>query len=333
MISVIMPVFNGEKYLNEAIDSILAQSYRNFEFIILNDGSADKTEEIILSYSDPRIVYIKNQQNLGIVDTLNKGIELAKGKYIARMDADDISLPNRFEHQLEFLENNREVGLVGSYFKTIEQNPRVITKPTSHEKIGSSLMFHCTFGHPTIMYRRSIIAEHNICYPTIDHVEDYGFYIKLLSVTKMANLSESLLLYRIHEQQICKQYETIQIESANVIKEMYICWLLNRKLTQAEYKIHQRLLRPMALVAKDFISATVWVNIIYDALTMKNFTKEMLCSQYISIFIQSYRKYGLSILLSFLKSECQLSFKFFVCKLLLKSKLSKVFYKFYSKVI
>ena len=106
LVSVLMAVYNGEKYLLEAIESILNQTYTNFEFLIINDGSTDSTEEIILSYSDQRIRYIKNEQNLKLIASLNKGLDLAKGKYIARMDADDISLPDRLEKQVNFLERN-----------------------------------------------------------------------------------------------------------------------------------------------------------------------------------------------------------------------------------
>ena len=113
-VSVVMPVYNGEKYLRESIDSILNQTYTDYEFIIVNDGSNDKTEEIILSYNDNRIRYIKNEKNLQIVKSLNRGIELAKGRYIARMDADDISLPRRFEKQITFMENNLEIGVCGT---------------------------------------------------------------------------------------------------------------------------------------------------------------------------------------------------------------------------
>lgn len=102
LVSVVLPAYNAELYLKEAIDSVLSQTFTDFELIILNDGSIDRTEEIILSYNDSRIVYVKNEKNLGLIGTLNKGINLAKGKYIARMDADDICLPERFKNRLIF---------------------------------------------------------------------------------------------------------------------------------------------------------------------------------------------------------------------------------------
>jgi len=113
-ISVIMSVYNGEKYLREAIESILNQTFRDFEFIIINDGSTDKTSEILSSYNDPRIVIINNKRNIGLTKSLNKGLKMVKGEYIARQDADDVSLPERLERMVNFLDMNRDVGLLGS---------------------------------------------------------------------------------------------------------------------------------------------------------------------------------------------------------------------------
>ena len=115
VISVILPVYNAERFLREAIDSVLKQTFVDFEFIILNDGSTDKTEDIILSYKDPRIRYVKNEKNLKLIKTLNKGVDMARGKYIARMDADDISLPERFEKEVAYLEAHPDVAVVSCY--------------------------------------------------------------------------------------------------------------------------------------------------------------------------------------------------------------------------
>lgn len=113
-VSVVMPAFNAEKYIREAVDSILNQTFTDFEFIIINDGSTDHTKEIILEYDDPRIVLLENEKNSGIVVTLNKGIQFARGEYIARMDSDDISLCNRIERQVLFLDSHAHIGLIGS---------------------------------------------------------------------------------------------------------------------------------------------------------------------------------------------------------------------------
>lgn len=197
MISVVMPVYNGEKYLYEAIDSILNQTYTDFEFIILNDGSTDKTEEIILSYDDPRIVYVKNEKNQQIVKTLNKGIALAKGKYIARMDADDISLPDRFSKQIEFMETNPDIEVCGSWIKTFGDKSEVWEYPESHEKIKTAMLFDSSIAHPSVILRATLFSR--IQYDEdYNGVEDYALWMKLLDRSKFHNLEKVLLQYRLH---------------------------------------------------------------------------------------------------------------------------------------
>src|ERR1017187_7276972 len=117
-ITVLMPVYNAAPFLREAIDSILNQTFKNFELLIINDGSTDNCEEIILTYKDPRIRYIKNETNIKLISTLNKGIKLSKGKYIVRMDADDISFPDRIEKQVNYMETNPAIALCGTWFSS-----------------------------------------------------------------------------------------------------------------------------------------------------------------------------------------------------------------------
>src|SRR5215218_8009066 len=111
-VSVILPVYNGEAYLQEAVDSILAQTFTDFELLIINDGSTDDSERIIDSYKDSRVKHLKNEQNRGLIFSLNRGVEAAKGAYIARMDADDVALPERLEKQMQYLKQNKEVGIL-----------------------------------------------------------------------------------------------------------------------------------------------------------------------------------------------------------------------------
>ena len=152
LVTVLMAVYNGEKYLREAIESILDQTYTNFEFLIINDGSSDRTEEIILSYNDKRIRYIKNEQNLKLIASLNKGLDLAKGEFIARMDADDISLPERLEKQINFLEKHPEIGLLGSWVRTLGlTNNRNIIFKQGHNTIRIQLLFNNFFHHPSVV--------------------------------------------------------------------------------------------------------------------------------------------------------------------------------------
>ena len=211
MITVLMPVYNAEQHLAEAIDSILAQDYRDFEFIIINDGSTDGSESIILGYSDPRITYVKNEQNLRLISTLNKGLELARGKYIARMDADDISLPNRFSEQLAFLEQHPNVGVVGTWFHSFGSVDSIVKYPTSDSEIKYMALYQCPFCHPSVVLRASTIRDNALKYSMdYPHAEDYEFWLQMARVSKLANLNQVLFKYRIHQESISKKEATTQ---------------------------------------------------------------------------------------------------------------------------
>lgn len=197
VISVVMPVYNGEKYLREAIDSILNQTYTDFEFIILNDGSTDNTEKIILSYSDPRILYIKNDVNAGIVKTLNRGIGLAKGAYIARMDCDDISVPCRFEKQVEFFRSHADIYVCGTWIKLFNSVERSFCYPTRHEDIKSGLLFNPCMAHSSLMIKKNVF-DYSRYDEKYDKIEDYALWLDLADNFKFANIPLFLLKYRIH---------------------------------------------------------------------------------------------------------------------------------------
>lgn len=220
LVTVLMPVYNGEKFVDEAIKSILNQSYQNFEFLIINDGSTDKTEDIILSYQDERIRYIKNEQNLRLIATLNKGLDLSRGKYIARMDADDISLPDRLEDQVSYLEHNVLVGLLGTWVKTIGQpTENEVTFKQGDDSIRLELLFHNYFHHPTVMIRASVIRENKLHYPDVLHAEDYALWLEIAKFTKLEILSKVLVLYRSHGENISKIHESFQAKQTDFLRK------------------------------------------------------------------------------------------------------------------
>jgi glycosyltransferase involved in cell wall biosynthesis len=203
-ISVIMPIYNGEKYLKEAIESILTQSFKDFEFIIINDGSTDGTENIIKAFSDPRIVYIDNGGNLGLATSLNAGIEAARGAYIARMDADDVSLPGRFEKQFSYLESKPHIGIVGSSIILIDGSGKKVAlhkRPGAHVGIKFSSLFSSPMYHPTVMGRGEIFKRHHYS-ETFSNSEDYELWSRLLFKTevKFSNLANPVLKYRVYPQ-------------------------------------------------------------------------------------------------------------------------------------
>lgn len=221
-ISVIMPVYNTEeKYLREAIESILNQTYADFEFLIIDDGSSNNAQEVILSYKDSRIFYIQNEQNIGLIKTLNKALDLAKGEYIARMDSDDISLPERFQKQVDFLDKNPDVDILGTWFNCIPRNREIETFITDKEIKECMLINSNNIGHPTVMIRKSTVKTLKIKYDETDlYVEDYALWLSLIGKVKFANVGEILLNYRIHGNSVCQTKEIEQ--SLNVQKIMVL---------------------------------------------------------------------------------------------------------------
>ena len=221
-ISVLMPIYQGEEYLREAIDSILNQSFSDFELLIINDASKDNSEEIILSYDDERIKYVKNPLNLGLIGTLNVGIEIAKGKYIARMDQDDISVLNRFQLQYDFMEANRDYILVGTQAKIINSR-HILDNPISDAAIRAKLNFGTVFIHPTVMIRREMLVKYNLRYQEkYKHAEDYGFWVDLASYGKMANLPQTGLYYRKHDAQYTNMYNIPMFQMVKEIRMQYL---------------------------------------------------------------------------------------------------------------
>lgn len=199
-VSVIMPVYNAEEnHLREAILSILKQTYTDFELIILNDGSTNNSEEVIKSFDDPRIVYVKNDKNLKIIKTLNKGLELAKGEYIARMDSDDISDTRRLEIQVKYLDEHPKVALAGTW--AVAFPVKIKYRLPTHAQDIKMFLRYCSncIIHPTVMVRKSVLAENNLKYDeAYPHAEDYKLWCDLSEKYDLANIPEVLFAHRLH---------------------------------------------------------------------------------------------------------------------------------------
>jgi glycosyltransferase involved in cell wall biosynthesis len=204
LVSVIMPIFNGSKYMVEAIDSILGQTYKNFEFFIVNDNSTDSTWEILKSYKKryPKLKIIKLTSQHGPFGAINHALRLAKGKFIAPMDCDDISNPKRLEKEVKFLLNHKNVIVVGTYARIIDGNGKVIGKKaftTKNSDIYKKFLEIHPIVHPSSMIRRSLLPEKNkIYYEQFGINDDYFTFFKLLEYGQFANIGEFLFNYRIH---------------------------------------------------------------------------------------------------------------------------------------
>ncbi|MDR0686703.1 MAG: glycosyltransferase [Dysgonamonadaceae bacterium] len=223
-----MTVYNGELYLGEAIDSILSQTFGDFEFIIVNDGSTDATSKILDSYTDKRIRRVDNTENMKLVYSLNRGLSLCNGKYIVRMDADDIALPERLQVQFDFMESCPEVGICGSYVKSFceeTKKTKLLVFPTDDSWIRAFAFFQSPFIHPSVILRREILINNNLSYPNYYRAEDYALWTEMLKYTKGANIPHVLLDYRKHkasESALGEKQKTIMNETIGKIEAEYI---------------------------------------------------------------------------------------------------------------
>lgn len=249
IISVVMSVFNGELFLKTAIESILDQNFTNFELIIVDDGSTDSSATIIRNFEDERIIFIQNGSNKGLVFSLNTAIRISKGKYIARFDADDISLSNRLEEQFNFLEKNPSVSLLGSNVQFII-NGKLANKmklPSSNKAAKCRLLFNTTFVHPSVMLRSCILKKYNYS-PDLYPAEDYFLWTKIAQNHSIANLNKVLVYCRIHDNNIHLNTKEIVLKKIEIIYKDIFYHTFNHLLTTENIEVHQCL----CLYKRDF---------------------------------------------------------------------------------
>jgi glycosyltransferase involved in cell wall biosynthesis len=213
-VTVLMPVYNAQRFLREAIDSILQQSFKPFEFLIIDDGSTDRSAEIIESYRDPRIRFVRNVRNQGITPTLNKGIGLASCELIARMDADDISHPQRLQKQFGYMKRNPACALLSTWARVISEEGKFIRLERYRNNFYYfNLTFECWMYHPTIMFRKSAVEK--IGRYRMPYSEDYDLFWRMSIRFKIANLSEPLVDYRISPTSLNTVLKKTEYEIAN----------------------------------------------------------------------------------------------------------------------
>lgn len=229
LVSVVLPVYNSAAYLEEAVHSIRSQTYTSFELIVINDGSTDTSGSILNRHAseDSRITLVHHTQNQGLIATLNEGFALAKGWYIARMDADDISLPYRLEHQVRYLETHPECFCVGGWYKHYPGG-KLQKLATTDPQIKVDVLNYNPMAHPVVMMRRAEWLHFGLAYePMHKHVEDLALWLTCMKKgLAFANLSEVLLLYRRHSGQVSEVFQRPQEQAVLTLRAAYLAGIL-----------------------------------------------------------------------------------------------------------
>ncbi len=243
MVSVVMPVFNAEKYVDEAIQSILNQTYPDFEFIIIDDGSTDKSATIIESIKDDRIIILRNHTNKGLIYSLNRGIDYSRGKYIARMDADDVCEATRFAEQVQFMERHPAIGICGTAYRFfgIGKNSKTRYMNSNPFMNKANLMFYPVLAHPSVMMRKSVFDKYALRYnDEFKNAEDYGLWVEAIKYTDISNINKKLLNYRIVKNSVTRNANKDFNARFEIHKKIYKQYFegLGINLTNKELMLH-----------------------------------------------------------------------------------------------
>lgn len=272
-VSVLMSAYNAERYIEEAIKSIINQTFADFEFLIIDDGSDDSTADIIKSYmvKDKRICLLRNRENKGISYSANKGIEIANGKYIARMDADDISLSHRLETQIKFMDSHCEVAVSSAWMETFGNEKKNIWKsPTTHDEIVATLFCSNCIWNPVSIIRKEVLDTHNLRYNiNYQRGEDYRLWTQISKYQKVANIPKVLHRYRIHEDQTMKlpgnswkgKIDLQTVKDLPGVRVELLRNFLSREVTIDEVELHQKLFFEIPFVdEKELDDIQEWVD-------------------------------------------------------------------------
>lgn len=290
-ISVVMPGYNCEKYVSCAIESILKQSFTDFEFIIIDDGSTDNSVNIIRQFGDPRIKFISNEVNRGNYTVRNQGMGIAKGKYICVMDADDFSEPERLEIQYQFLENNPDIGICGTFIRNIPSDiiPRFIT---DHNHLKVAFLSNNFCSHPSLCIRREILDKHTLKYnEDYYYSADFDLCVRALRFTKIQNIPSVLLRYRRHGDQISWAKYREQERFADMIRINQLNENLQFRLVEIPVLLHLLLMKKQPLPGKYKPLAEQWVDKILNKNKIINYYNQDILEQ----FLYGYLNFSLHL--------------------------------------
>lgn len=324
LVSVIIPLYNGGKYIGEALRSILNQSYSELEVIIINDGSVDNSAEIVQSVKDSRITLLHNNCNQGLAYSLNRGIKVAKGTYIVRMDADDVALPKRVSYQVNFMEQNPNIGVSGSWMKSFGESNYIKKYPSSPEECRIQLLFDVPIGHPSAIMRKNLLISNNLFYneELKTYGEDYDLWYRVSKKSEIANIPKVLMLYRTFKVIDKKEVQAKRISQANAIRATMLSdWIEDDNI---DYNAHKALSMPLLSFDQNetnIYKIEAWVNTLIEYNREKKTFDEYLFYQMVAqkFFLVCYhhpehvvRKVFKRSGFSNLKIPLNLRFKYFV---------------------
>lgn len=236
LLSVVLPAYNAEAYLESAVQSVLQQSFENFELIVIDDGSEDRTAAILEKIDDRRLRVIRHERNAGLIAGLNEGVATATGKFIARMDADDICEPSRFHRQIECLETHPEIGVLGTAVKVIDEQGRLgvtFVMPVSSLDVEWAMPLLCPVAHPSVMMRTDLVRRVGGYSSAARHAEDYDLWHRLSGLTQVANLRAPLLRLRKHAASVTSAQRDVHLDAATAVAQAVIHQRLNEEVPAA----------------------------------------------------------------------------------------------------
>lgn len=223
-VTVLMPTYNVAPYVREAIDSVMQQTYTDFELLVIDDCSTDNTIEVVRSIDDPRIRIFQNEKNVGLAENLNRGLSHITTEYVARMDGDDIAEPCWLEREVAILDNHPDIGICSGGFERFGTVKSLVRFPERHEDCMANMLFECSVIVPT--FRMSLYRDHGLRYSTYAFpAEDYRFWAECLRVTRIYNIQETLFHYRMHPTQICSARREEQQRKVAQVRRYMLEWL------------------------------------------------------------------------------------------------------------
>ncbi len=248
-VSIIMPVYNGASFVTDALNSVFSQTLDDFELIVVDDGSTDETSAILQRCHDPRLRLITHSTNLGGAAARNKGISVARGRYIAQIDVDDRAHPKRLERQVAFLDQNPDLDLIGSWSRMMDEAgqplPRIRRQPLTPDAVRARLLFRCCISHRSVIARREVYDLYKYD-PDFRLSQDFELFVRMTKSFKLGNLPDVLMFARVHRQQISRNKANVaKIKNIDIIRRQLVD--LNVPFSDADLERHFFLTRPKLL--------------------------------------------------------------------------------------